>query len=244
MRTKIVLAGSLALALLTSCSSVYKTGQTPDDVYYSPTRQVNAEIKKEEKKEDYTYSKADDNYLRMKVQNRRQWNTIDDRDYWYNYDCNCRCNNNWSTYNRWNGYDSWSNWNRGNNYYGYNSGWGYGYGYPIAYVRTPRSNTGPKPYMSGYTNRTYSNTNNSYSNGKNGSNNNSNFGNLLKSVFGGNSNTSNTNNTTESYSRPVRTFDNSNTNNSSSSSSSSTSTSNSSSGRTSTGTSTSTGRGQ
>ncbi len=240
MSTKLLLAGSLAVALLSSCSSVYKTGQTPDDVYYSPTRQIDAEVKREEKKqEEYTYSKADDNYLRMKVQNRRQWSTIDDRDYWYNYDCNCRCNNNWSTYNRWNNnYDSWSNWNRGNNYYGYNSGWGYGYGYPISYVKSPRSNTGAKPYMSGYTNRTYNNTNNSYSNGKNGSTGSGGgFGNLLKSVFGGTSNSS----SSDSYSRPVRTFENNGSSNSSSSSSSSSS-SNSSSGRTSTGT-TGTGRG-
>jgi len=241
MKTKILLTASLAVALLTSCSSVYKTGQTPDDVYYSPTRTINDEVKKDEnKKEEYTYSKADDNYLRMKVQNRRQWNSIDDRDYWYNYDCTCKCNNNWSTYNRWNNnYDSWSNWNRGNNYYGNNSGWGYGYGYPIAYVKTPRSNTGSKPYMSGYTNRTYSNANNTYNNGKSGNNKSGNsFGNLLKSVFGGNNNSSNSN-SNESYSRPVRTFDNSNSN----STNNSNSTSNSSSSRTSTSTS-GTGRGQ
>jgi len=250
MSLKLLLAGSLAVALLTSCSSAYKTGQTPDDVYFSPTRPVNEEIKKDEStKDDYSYTKPDDNYLRMKVQNRRQWNTIDDRDYWYSYNADCRCNNTWGNYNRWsyNSWDSWYSWNRPNNYYGYSSGWGYGYGYPTVYVKSIHSNTGPKPYMNGYTNNTYSNTNNTYNNGKavGGATKTSGSNSLLKTIFGGNSNSSTTG-SADTYSRPVRTYSNTSSSSStqpaSTPSSSSSSSSNSSSGRSSAGSSSSTPR--
>lgn len=225
MSTKILFAGAIVV-LLGSCSSVYKTGQTPDDVYYSPSRPVS----EKRIQDDYSYTRPDDNYLRMKVQNRYYWNTIDDRDYWYSYDHNCRCNNNWGVYNKWsyNSWDTWCNWNRSNNYYGYNSGWGYGYGYPIIYVKAPRSNTGPKPYMGGYTNRSYDNTNIPASNGKSNGNG---FGNLLRTIFGGNGNTSN-GSSSDSYNRPIRTFDNNSSN----------SGINSSSGRSSSGSSTNSGR--
>jgi hypothetical protein len=33
-----VLLLALVVAALSSCTTAYKTGQTPDDVYYSPTR--------------------------------------------------------------------------------------------------------------------------------------------------------------------------------------------------------------
>ena len=37
MKSKILLL-ALIVAVLSSCTTAYKTGQTPDDVYYSPTR--------------------------------------------------------------------------------------------------------------------------------------------------------------------------------------------------------------
>lgn len=231
MSLKILFVGSLAIALLSSCSSAYKIGQTPDDVYYSPSRPANEA--KTKRQEDDSYTRPDDNYLRMKVQNRRVWGSIDDVGYWNSYDYNCHCNNNWSVYNKWgyNSWGSWDSWNRGNNYYGYNSGWGYGYGYPIIYVQTPRSNTGAKPYMGAYTNRNYDNTNNSSSSGKNSDQKTSSgLGSLLKTIFGGSSNT-NSNSSSDSYSRPVRTFDNNSSSNT-----------NSSTNRSSGGTSTNTGR--
>jgi hypothetical protein len=66
-----------ALALFTSCSSAYKTTQTPDDVYYSPGQKIIPA-------DDYVnYSSSDDNYLRMKAQDYEKWSSLDDYDYWY-----------------------------------------------------------------------------------------------------------------------------------------------------------------
>ena len=74
-----ILTVLMATALLASCSSVYKSSQTPDDVYFSPAR----EIKETDNVEDrYVDNSADDRYLRMKVQNHNRWSTIDDYNYW------------------------------------------------------------------------------------------------------------------------------------------------------------------
>lgn len=97
--------------LLTSCSSVYKSGQTPDDVYYSPARPQDEFVRVEKKNdrmyndrnqsryEDYT---LEDSYLRMRTRNRR-YTLLDDY-----YDCYCYGSN----YNRY--YDYY----RMNTYYG------------------------------------------------------------------------------------------------------------------------------
>jgi hypothetical protein len=158
----------LAGFLFASCSSVYKSGQTPDDVYYSPTRTVvKTEEKQDEKVEDKT-ADSEDQYLKMKVRNRYRWTSIDDYDYWndtrYNH-CNCQCNNSF----------------------------GYGYYYnPYTPIRTSWSN----PYVvfggtrniktstsssnvKAYTNTVYNNTNTG-SNPKTGS---SQGGSFLKRVF-------------------------------------------------------------
>lgn len=87
----------LAGFMLASCSSVYRSGQTPDDVYYSPTREyAKTEVKEEEKVEEEKKLTAEDQYLKMKVRNRYRWTGIDDYDYWndtrYNTRCNCTCN--------------------------------------------------------------------------------------------------------------------------------------------------------
>lgn len=70
--------------VLASCTTAYKTGQTPDDVYYSaakPQKETEDRYEKEEEKE-YAYDERyyDDRYLRMKVRNRYRWNDLDD---WY-----------------------------------------------------------------------------------------------------------------------------------------------------------------
>jgi hypothetical protein len=93
--------------LLTSCSSVYKSGQTPDDVYYSPAR-PQEEYVRVEKKNDRMYGNRnndytlEDQYLRMKTRNRRYAFLEDD------YDCYCYGN----SYNRYHDYY------RMNTYYG------------------------------------------------------------------------------------------------------------------------------
>lgn len=93
MKDKILLT-LLVSTVLVSCSSVYRSGQTPDDVYYSPTREV-VQKKQEDKQEDKT-ANTDDRYLKMKVRDRARWSRIDDYDYWtdsrYNNHCSCTCN--------------------------------------------------------------------------------------------------------------------------------------------------------
>lgn len=121
---KNVLPLMLMLALFASCSSAYKTTQTPDDVYYSPgkvqeyakaeTSDRDDRYSRQQQQDDYDdyTSSSDDNYLRMKIQNRYQWNSLDDYDYWYspNY-----------AYNNYYGFNSF-------NPYSFNS-WGLTYGY-------------------------------------------------------------------------------------------------------------------
>ncbi len=106
MKSAILLL-AVCVAALSSCSTAYKTGQTPDDVYYSKARpqQVENNVQKENNK-DYTYNDDyyDDRYLRMKVRNRNRWNDLDD---WYNYDrYSSGYNYYYGSYN--NPYNSWN----------------------------------------------------------------------------------------------------------------------------------------
>ncbi len=84
---KTILLLAVFAAILTSCSTSYKTGQTPDDVYYSPSRpQQEDEYVQSEKKDEQQYKNDeyyDDRYLRMKVRNRSRWSDLDN---WYYYD--------------------------------------------------------------------------------------------------------------------------------------------------------------
>ena len=99
--------------LFASCTTAYKSGQTPDDVYYSPAR-PQAEYVYQEKKEDkmYRYDEEayrDDRYLRMKIQDRR-YSTLYDDYYSYNpyyyhyYNGSLIYNSPWSSYTYWNYY--------------------------------------------------------------------------------------------------------------------------------------------
>jgi len=213
---RILLLSAIGLSVLTGCSTAYKAGQTPDDVYYSPAKGVSE--KKEDKKQaqqqqerydEYT-NNADDRYLRMKVANRGRWSSIDDYSYWYDsrYDF---CPTNTSFYNSPYAVNPWS--------IGYSIGYGrpyYGsiYGgwnspvYTVAIYSTPKFSGG---YTSGsnisaYRNKNYNNQNAGYT-GKNGqfipaaSNSNS-FGNLLKRVFTPATSSS----SSSSYDRAARTY--------------------------------------
>ena len=94
--------------LLSSCSTAYRAGQTPDDVYYSPGSTAGGEekVKKQRSRDDQEYqeyiSSQDDAYLRRKVTNRNRWSTIDDFSYWND----CRYNFFPSTFNYFNPYFS------------------------------------------------------------------------------------------------------------------------------------------
>jgi hypothetical protein len=98
-------------AVLTSCTTAYKTGQTPDDVYYSPVRAQEETVQndKEETANNKNDEYYDDRYLRMKVRDRYRWSDLDDSYYYnrrYSYSSyNCCCfSNPWSPYTYWNNY--------------------------------------------------------------------------------------------------------------------------------------------
>lgn len=103
MNTKILLIAFSAVAI-TSCSTAYKSAQTPDDVYYSPVRMVDEKqdnTRREEPRETYN---ADDSRTRMAIRDRRWRDLNDEYDYTYrnspyNYSyCNCACNTGYGYY--------------------------------------------------------------------------------------------------------------------------------------------------
>jgi hypothetical protein len=71
---------SVLFLFLASCSSVYKSGQTPDDVYYSPANNKPDYVETRQSKERYnSYDDIDvsDRYLRMKIISRNRWSSFD-----------------------------------------------------------------------------------------------------------------------------------------------------------------------
>ena len=202
MKSKILLL-AVTVAALSSCTTSYKTGQTPDDVYYSPARPEEEYVQRD-KKDDRNYSNNEDSYyedqyLRMKVRNRYRWSDLDDPYYYssrYNYSTyNCNCfSNPWTPSTYWN--------NQYNPYY---------HGSVIISPQTTTRYTGPRTFnLNSYnntvlTNGSYSNpkysgsgsgtsnnnnnSNNTYNAPRNSSSNNgNNSGNILRDIFGGSSN--------------------------------------------------------
>ena len=77
---------AITALVLSSCTTAYKTGQTPDDVYFSQAKPQDEYVQVDREKDRYRYNSDeyyDDRYLRMKVQNRTRWDYLDD---WYAYD--------------------------------------------------------------------------------------------------------------------------------------------------------------
>ena len=104
MKRQILLL-AITAAALSSCTTAYRSGQTPDDVYFSPTRPQDEYVRVQEK-DEYRYDDNyyDDRYLRMKVQDRTRWNYLDD---WYSYDrYGYRYNYYYGSY--YNPYTSWN----------------------------------------------------------------------------------------------------------------------------------------
>jgi len=113
MKTRILLL-AISAAFLSSCGTMYKSGQTPDDVYYSPGREQVGYVETKEDPEDnrrYKDEYTDDRYLRMKSSNQR-WSAFDD-DYMY-----------WNN-PTWNSQLAFNSW--GSRMYGMNYGMGFGY---------------------------------------------------------------------------------------------------------------------
>ena len=83
MNLKILLF-ALSAAAISSCSTAYKSGQTPDDVYYSPVRTVEEDTHQERQKDQVRKESYRDREIQMAVYDRR-WRDFDD-DYDYRYD--------------------------------------------------------------------------------------------------------------------------------------------------------------
>lgn len=196
-----------AVALLTSCSSTYKSSQTPDDVYYSPAKKI---IVADQADQYQSYaSSSDDDYLRMKVRDHERWSAIDDYDYWY--DSRYYSNNLYNPYTSYGsvglglgGYHYYNSYNP----YWYNpwSSW-YSPYYTVVYYKNPTVYYKPlsRNNLAGYNNRNYNNTNMPLQSGNRGNAYNNSNANANRTH---NTNYQNQNND----SRPVRTFNNSNTN--------------------------------
>jgi hypothetical protein len=198
--------------LLSSCSTAYRAGQTPDDVYYSPGSTAGGEekVNKQRSRDDQEYqeyiSSQDDAYLRRKVTNRNRWSSIDDFSYWND----CRYNFFPSTFNYFNPYFSCFTCNtfnpfNGGNFLGggFGGGFGSGFGfapsfgwnnpyYTLVYYGTPNFKGGGGSVstnnLAAARNKSINNNNNNYySLPKGGINNNASrtpsFGNLMKTVF-------------------------------------------------------------
>jgi uncharacterized membrane protein YgcG len=222
----------LAVVALSSCST-YKSGQTPDDVYYSPERESAeyAEIRQSNtsgRYRSYEYDDADDRWLRMRVRNPYRWNAFDD----YDWNIYSGWSNNWnnpysySWNNYWHGYYTWNSW----------------YNPYCRNVIVVNPKTNPAAYnkvrtfsLGSYTNTNYANSNSVIRNSKgvyspgrstynnnNSYNNNNTLGTSIRKVFQGN-NSGNGNNsyTPSSNDRPSRSYTPSNNSSSGSSSSSS-----------------------
>ena len=134
-----ILLLAFIVAAFTSCTTAYKTGQTPDDVYYSPVHPQD-EYVRVEKQDDNRWHGSDDYYedrfLRMRMQDRYRWSALDDYYFYNTYAYNAY--GNYNTWNSpWNSYWAW------NNYYNPYCG-GIPYYYPgTIIIKNPRTYTPP-----------------------------------------------------------------------------------------------------
>jgi uncharacterized membrane protein YgcG len=211
MKSQILLL-ALIVAALSSCTTAYKTGQTPDDVYFSPVR-AHDEYVQTDKNENRNYQSRDeyydDRYLRMKVNNRMRWSELDD---WYSYGSRY----DYSYYNSFNLNNPWSPCSYWNNHYN-----PYYQSYVIVTPKSPVFNHPRTFNLNTYNNNML--TNNNYSNpthpgvsggrpfgssNSNGSSNtnynnnnrgNSNAGNLLRNIFSNNNSSGNSNSSSSSH---------------------------------------------
>lgn len=103
----------LSLVLVfASCTTAYKSGQTPDDVYFSPQPERNEYVQRDRQDDNRYYGDEeyrDDRYLRMKIADRRYAGLYDDyysyNPYYYHYyNGSLAYNSPWSSYSYWNYY--------------------------------------------------------------------------------------------------------------------------------------------
>ena len=188
MPTKILLL-IITVAVFSSCSTAYKSGQTPDDVYYSPVRFTDENQDNTKQDEAKTVS-AEEIEIRMCSRDRR-WR---DLDYNYGYQSspyyysNCSCSNYGYYYNPY--YHPW----------------------PVYNTKLPTLNSTPRKVnlnaYTGFNNNTVPDPKTGSSNGinwikpsarYNNSNRNS-VGNIIRSVLSSGNNNSSSSNSNRTYS--------------------------------------------
>jgi hypothetical protein len=181
MNSKILLL-AISVAALSSCSTAYKNGQTPDDVYYSPERPQSAYVQAE-KQQDESFTPAD-NYARPRANNYRSYSdpyAYDNYDDYRNdrflrmsigspYRLSAFNDYYWNDW-RFNnmGFNTMYNWYNYSNPYAYSFYWNsfynpYARNYVFINPKSPTYNIAPpRPPVifnrNAYTNRNYSNTN-------------------------------------------------------------------------------------
>ena len=82
MNIKILLI-AISAATISSCSTTYRSGQTPDDVYYSPKRVIEEDDTQDTRREEPRKSYYQDREIRMAVYDRRWRDFNDEFDYKY-----------------------------------------------------------------------------------------------------------------------------------------------------------------
>ncbi|MBS1633006.1 MAG: hypothetical protein JST10_10585 [Bacteroidetes bacterium] len=123
-----------------SCSTAYKTGQTPDDVYFSSAAPHDEYVRVNSYQDDQKYygdDYYDNRYLRMKVRNPHLWSPLND---WYYY--GDRYNYGYSYYNNYDlylGYNPWNSYSYWNNYYN-----PYYYNYVVINPKITNTYTAPR----------------------------------------------------------------------------------------------------
>lgn len=215
MKTKLFFIVIFA-ASLAGCSTIYKTGQTPDDVYYSPVRAISTGASENDNtpptqyisgiNQNNYYSNSEDRMIRMGISDSRY--RYLDNNYGYSpYNFSYGYGNIGSSYLYDNSFSPYySNLYYGNYYYNpyYNS-------YPVYITKSgPLKNTTPRSVnLNGY-GRNYNNNNQVFqlaphptnnTNTNNGRTRNSSLGNLLNKVFTPAVNNTNTNNNQSPVSR-------------------------------------------
>jgi hypothetical protein len=130
MKSRIVLLAAV-IAGFSSCAT-YRSGQTPDDVYYSPAREVDGYVetsREDDGRTSYNSSRLEDQRLRQQIRDQR-FRSFDDDFYWNNPRFSSSWGwNSWNSPNSWNTWGSgwntwslgWNNWNAWNNPWGWNS---------------------------------------------------------------------------------------------------------------------------
>ena len=97
MQSKTLLL-AISVAAFSSCSTAYKTGQTPDDVYYSPARVIENDNRTEQRNQ-VRYEPATDYEIVMGIRDRRWREFRDDYSAAYiSYNYATRKTYNWGYY--------------------------------------------------------------------------------------------------------------------------------------------------